>query len=119
MNRHKSLFALIGVALFCCAGLPAYGASPSKLRVTIPESGSVEGNQLKPGDYTVIVKNHQATFKLGGRDVATVPCSWKQLNAKAQDSAVLTTSNAITELQFAGKREALDFSGARHSGSAR
>jgi hypothetical protein len=112
MNLQRSIVAVAGTLLLCGASAAAFAGSHSKYHLTISDANILDGTPLEPGDYTIQVANHQATFETDGHVVATAPCSWRQLRAKAQDTEVLTTHNRIMELQFAGKRQALDFGSA-------
>ena len=45
---------------------------------------------------------------INGAD-AEVPCTWKTLDAKAEHDLVLTSGGAVTEIEFQGKTQTIDF----------
>jgi hypothetical protein len=44
-----------------------------------------------------------------GKVMVKVPCSWTQVTNKAVYSEVATLNNQILEVQFSGRREAIQF----------
>jgi hypothetical protein len=72
-------------------------------------TATVAGKTLQEGDYDLVVTGHQAKFSSKGKVVAEVPCTWKTLPAKAEHDEVLITSGAVSEIEFQGKTQAIDF----------
>ena len=71
----------------------------------------IAGTQLSPGDYEIKVKDGatQASVVQDGKVVAQVPCQWIQLSKKPVNSQVISSNNQITEVDFSGKTEAVQF----------
>jgi hypothetical protein len=70
---------------------------------------TVAGKTLQEGDYDLVVSGNQAKFSSKGKVVAEVPCTWKTLPAKAEHDLVLTNGGAVTEIEFKGNTQAIDF----------
>jgi hypothetical protein len=70
---------------------------------------TVAGKTLQAGEYDLVVSGTQAKFESKGKVVAEVPCTWKTLPAKADHDLVLTDGGTVTEIEFQGKTQAIDF----------
>jgi hypothetical protein len=77
--------------------------------VHLGATATVAGKTLQEGEYDLVVSGNQAKFASKGKVVAEVPCTWKTLPAKADHDVVLTSGSAVTEIQFQGKTQAIDF----------
>lgn len=105
--RVKYILAGLGVVLLT---LPVWARTESaELEVT--EATEIAGTQLRPGEYEIKVKDGAAQVSVvrDGKTVAQVPCQWIQLPNKAANSQVITSNNKVTEVDFGGKTEALQF----------
>ena len=64
---------------------------------------------LKPGEYEF--KSQESGNELrvlqNGKVIGKVACQWIMLPKKATESQVLTDNNQITQVQFAGRTEAV------------
>jgi hypothetical protein len=70
---------------------------------------TVAGKTLQEGDYDLVVSGNQAKFVSKGKVVAEVPCTWKTLPAKADHDEVLIDAGAVSEIEFQGKTQAINF----------
>ncbi len=106
--RSRFITALVaaGMALPLC--LPAATDSLHKT-IHLGSNANVAGKPLQAGDYDLLVSGNQAKFESKGKIVAEVPCTWKTLPAKADHDLVLTSGDAVTEITFQGKTQAIDF----------
>jgi hypothetical protein len=105
--RAKHLITGLGVL---CLTLPVWAHTDStELEITQPTV--IADTQLSPGDYEIRVKDGatQASVVQDGKVVAEVPCQWIQLPKKPVNSQVISSNNQITEVDFGGKTEAVQF----------
>ena len=72
-------------------------------------TATVAGKTLQEGEYDLVVSGNQAKFESKGKVVAEVPCTWKTLQAKAEHDVVMMDGGAVTEIEFQGKTQAIDF----------
>jgi hypothetical protein len=82
--------------------------------------GTTVGNtQIKAGTYTVVAHPDQNTLDIvsGGKVIAQTPCHWIQLPQKATETEVETSNNQITQVEFAGKTEAISVGSSTASGN--
>jgi hypothetical protein len=79
--------------------------------VGISNPTAIAGTQLAPGEYEVKVQDaaNQVSVIRDGKVVAEVPCHWIQLPKKADSSEIILTKNQITQIDFRGKTEAIQF----------
>ena len=106
--RSRFITALVATGM----ALPIWVAAASdSLHKTIHlgQTSTVAGKTLQEGDYDLMVSGNQAKFASKGKVVAEVPCTWKTLDAKAEHDLVLTSGGAVTEIEFQGKTQAIDF----------
>jgi hypothetical protein len=102
---------LITTVLAIGMALPIWATAADTIHKTvhIGSNATVAGKALNSGDYELVVDGNQAKFTSKGKVVAEVPCTWKNLPAKAEHDMVMIDSGAVTELQFQGKTQAIDF----------
>jgi hypothetical protein len=85
------------------------GADSLHKRVHLSSPATVGGKTLQEGDYDLMISGNQAKFTSNGKVVAEVPCTWKTLETKAAYDQVLINGGAVTEIEFQGKTQAIDF----------
>ena len=119
--------AVMGLALLLASS--AFGAS--KANMTLNHPTTVNGTQLKAGDYKLEWEGSgpdvQLSIVRGKNVVAKVPAKVVELNSKsANDAAVLKDNGngttSLTEARFAGKNFSLKIGGSddgMQSGSSR
>jgi|SRR5580704_6218714 hypothetical protein len=105
--RAKYLLAGLGVAIL---SLPALAHTEST-GMNLTETTTIGSTQLNPGDYEFKLKDGASKVEVeqNGHVVAEVPCQRIQLSRKSLNSQVVITENKITEIDFSGKTEALQF----------
>ena len=106
--RSRFIIALLATGM----ALPLWvTAATDSLHKTIHlgATATVAGKTLQEGDYDLVVSGNQAKFASKGKVVAEVPCTWKTLPSKAEHDLILTDGGAVTEIEFQGKTEAIDF----------
>jgi hypothetical protein len=100
--------ALIAIAMTFPFWLAA-GTDSLHKRVHLSSPATVGGKTIPEGDYDLIISGNQAKFTSNGKVVAEVPCTWKTLETKAAYDQVLIDGGAVTEIEFQGKTQAIDF----------
>lgn len=73
------------------------------------EAVTVGTTQIQPGDYTLRAQESGKMLEVlhEGKVVAQVPCHWIELPKKADNTEVSTNDNKVTQIQFAGRTEAI------------
>lgn len=86
-------------------------ARTNKAQLTVTQSTTIAGKELKPGNYNLEVKENDTQLKVidadNGKVVAQVPVQWITLKDKANTSAVIVNENQVTEVDFGGKTQAI------------
>ena len=107
IRRTQYLGGALAVLILVAPSL----ASPRKDTTDFnPTQPTTIGNtQLQPGQYTLEATEGQNQLQVlrDGKVVATVPCHWFQLPAKADNSEVLSNNNQVTEIRFQGRPQAV------------
>jgi hypothetical protein len=107
---------LLSNALFFAGSILA-GPAPNKKTIHLPESVTIEGKKLAPGDYKVEWTepgpNVQVTISQGKRAVVTVPAHLVSLNASNAETSYSTSTGAdgrktLTQLALGGTKYQLD-----------
>ena len=106
--RSRLIIALVATGMALPLWLSAATDSLHKT-IHVGSNATVAGKPLQAGDYDLLVSGNQAKFESKGKVVAEVPCTWKTLPAKADHDLVLTNGDAVTEITFLGKSQAIDF----------
>jgi hypothetical protein len=79
--------------------------------LSVTDTTTIGGTQLKPGQYNLEVKDNQTEMRVvdsnTGKTVAEVPCQWIQLEHKPNNTEVLVTNSRVTEVDFNGKTQAV------------
>jgi len=107
LNGRKVLAALA----FSFITLPVWAAHSDSFSWEIHEPTTIGNAQVKPGNYLFGAEEGQSELRIvqDGKVVARVPCHWTHLTNKASSSEVKTLDNQIIQVQFAGRREAIQF----------
>lgn len=107
------LLILSNLAAVTVISIPSWSKSNSKnyLSTTIDLASPtrIRNKQLQPGKYKVIAEGNEAKFERDGKIVAQVPCTLKTLSQKAQEDDFQTDHNRLTQIDVAGKMEAITF----------
>ncbi|HEX4003777.1 MAG TPA: hypothetical protein VHX36_14090 [Candidatus Acidoferrales bacterium] len=107
--RCSAIKFLGGLAVLFLA-LPVW-AGPKTLTAEWEASQptTIGNTQIKPGTYKVEAHPDQNTLDIlsGGKVIAQASCHWIQLPQKASETEVETNNNQITQVEFAGKTEAI------------
>lgn len=85
------------------------------IKITSPTT--VGSAKLAPGEYKVSVEGNQAKFQQGGKVVAEVPCTLKDLSAKASQTSFVIEKDQISEIQVSGRTKAVEFSSGMQTGN--
>ncbi|HEX4077017.1 MAG TPA: hypothetical protein VHX49_16575 [Candidatus Acidoferrales bacterium] len=83
------------------------------------QATTIGNTQIKPGTYKVEAHPDQNTLDIvrDGKVIAQTPCHWIQLTQKASETEVETNHNQITQVEFAGKTEAVSVGSSTTSGN--
>jgi hypothetical protein len=99
------------VFAFSLITLPVWAAHTDSLSWNPVQSMTIGTTQVMPGNYQLRAEEGQSNLEVihDGKVVATVPCSWMQLPSKAEYSEVQSNANQVTQVQFSGRTEAIQF----------
>ena len=109
MRLHmKKVFATVAFSL---VALPIWAARVDTVDWETSQPMAVGTTQLKAGQYQLRAEEGKSELQViqKGKVIATVPCQWVQLPAKAASSEVETDATKVTQIQFAGRTGALQF----------
>jgi len=106
--RSRFFTALVATAMALPLWVTAATDSLHKT-VRLGATVTVAGKTLQAGEYDLVVSGNQAKFSSKGKVVAEVPCTWKTLPAKADHDLVLSSGGTVTEIEFKGTTQAIDF----------
>lgn len=106
---------LPGLALLATMGmvLPTFAADEHVNKsITIADTVTVNGTQLKPGDYRVKVDGDKVTIERGSKVVATAEGKWEPRAERFEDTAIIFDANhQVQEIRFSGHKDALVITG--------
>ncbi len=111
MSR-KSAFCLFVffIALVFALPLTAVAREKSlKMDMDLDQPTSVDGHELKAGDYQVSATDATVVFKHNGKEVISVPAKWQDAPAKSSDDSIQTSTGKLEEIHFHGKTRFLEF----------
>jgi hypothetical protein len=99
----------LGVVAFSLITLPIWAAHTDSISWDVTQSTTIGSAQVKPGDYQLRAEEGQTELQVvqKGKVIAKVPVRWTQLPNKAADSEVQVDNNQVTQVQFAGRTEAI------------
>ncbi|MGA8034747.1 MAG: hypothetical protein WA823_21250 [Candidatus Acidiferrales bacterium] len=100
----KYLAAIAATALM---SLPVFARADSTTLV-VDTPTQVGQTTLQPGQYEIRAEPNadHLTVLHNGKEVATAPVRWVQLNRKPSETEVMMSSGRVTEVEFSGKTEA-------------
>ena len=98
------------VLTFTTAGMLIAVAAAGSYKINVIEDTTVEGKQLKAGDYKVEVGNNTATLK-HGKETITVPAHTEQAASKFPGTKIRYVDNSIREINIGGTTTRIVFSG--------
>ena len=106
LNWRKTL----GAVALLSMSVPVWAKTDS-IDYVIDHPMTIAGHQLSAGTYKISANEtgNEVQVKKDGDVVATVPCQWIQLPAKARADQVVENGSQVTELQFSGKTQAATF----------
>jgi hypothetical protein len=108
---HLSRGTYLTALAFSLIALPAWAAHSDSFSWEIHEPTAIGNVQVEPGNYLFRAKEGQSELQIikDAKVIAKVPCRWTHLTNRASSSEVKTLDNEIIQLQFAGRREAIQF----------
>jgi len=94
------------IIVFCALALPAvFAAADNNYRFSLLENASLSGNQLKPGDYRILVDGTKGTVKVG-KTMIEVPVKVETAEHKFKDTTVSLERSAgslkVNEIDIGG-----------------
>jgi hypothetical protein len=93
MLKKLSLAAAVAAASLIASG--------NTYKVNVLEDTTLNGKQIKAGDYKVALEGTTATLKRG-KDSVTVPAHVEQSQSKYQNTAIKYVNNSIEEIHIGG-----------------
>ena len=104
----------LGMLAVIALAFPVWARSPKLPTFTadwFTDHAMKIGNiQIETGHYTLSAQEDKNTLDVmrDGKMVAQVPCQWVQLSKKAANTEIESDNNQVTEVEFAGKTEAVE-----------
>jgi hypothetical protein len=101
----------LAVFAFSLITLPVWAAHMDSITWETSQPMTIGSTQIVPGHYQLRAEEGQAKLEViqNGKVVATIPCTWMQLPTKAENSEVQANNNQVTQVQFGGRTEAIQF----------
>ncbi len=108
MRPNRKMY--LATAVFLLFSLPAIARTDS-LSWQVFQPVTIGTTQLKPGTYELKAEEGQSELQIrsNGHMVATIPCHWIQLSAKAPNSGIETEGSQVTQVHFSGTTAAIQF----------
>jgi hypothetical protein len=96
---------------FSLISLPVWAAHSDSVSWQLHETTTIGNAQVQPGNYLFRAEEGQSDLQIiqDGKVIVKVPCSWTHLTKKAPESEIRILNNQMTQVQFAGRREAIQF----------
>ncbi len=103
---HRELAIVVGLAL----ALPMW-AKPLKKSIELYSLARVGNTALPAGQYELIVDNKLAiaTFEKHNKVVAEIPYQLTRIAKASTDAMVFDKKGELTEIDFSGKSQAIEF----------
>ena len=107
LNSKKYVAAFV----FSLVTLPVWAAHTDSVSWDPMQPSTIGSTQVKPGHYQLRAEEGQSQLQVvqGGKVIATVPCHWTQLPSKPSDTEIKVTNNQVTEVDFGGRTQAIQF----------
>ena len=104
VNRVVRILVVLALAMPLAARVAhANGSKPTSATMDFLTAVSLNGKHLKPGTYTVTADDSKVTVAKDGKVIAEAPIEWKDEASKPQNSNIVTTGDAVSEIHFGGK----------------
>jgi hypothetical protein len=115
-RRNVTSLLPIFVAIVLASALGARTASANNSKATnttmdILSQVSLNGQQLKPGSYSVSVDDSKVTVARNGKVVAEAPVQWKDEASKSKYTNIVATGDQVKEIHFSGKMRYVEIMG--------
>ncbi len=98
---HKILIAFSTLALAIASAAPSYS-------IKLFDPATLNGTQLKPGEYRLEVKDNKAVLKLG-KQVVEAPVTVENTPSKIGTTSVKSVNGQIQEIRLGGTTTKLIF----------
>lgn len=99
------------VLAFAFVTLPVWAAHTDSMVWEPTQAITIGTTQVQPGHYELRAEEGQSNLQVikDGKVIASVPCNWMQLPNKAEYSEVQSNGNQVTQVEFGGRTEAIQF----------
>lgn len=107
LRKGKYLVALA----FSLISLPIWAAHSDSMSWELHETTTIGSAQVVAGNYLFRAEEGQSELQIvqDGKIIAKVPCNWTHLTKKAPESLIRILDNQLIQVQFAGRRDAIQF----------
>ena len=107
MKQAMSIAAVLVILMAMAAGMAAAKGTKPVVSATMSlyNPATVEGHELKPGDYEVSATDTLVTISQNHKVLVEAPIEWKNETGKSQFTTFVTDGNKVTELHFSGKTQ--------------
>jgi hypothetical protein len=101
-----ALLAITGMAM------PAFSADDVSKTVSFAQQVTINGTQLKPGDYRVMVTGNDVKIEKGHKVMVETQAKVEQRSEKYPENQVVFDANGnVQEIRLGGHNEAIVFNG--------
>jgi len=84
-------------------------AKPLKKTIELYSPARVGNTALLAGQYELILNEKVVTFERNNKVVGEIPYQWKQIAKSRTDAMVFDEKGELTEIDFSGKSQAIEF----------
>jgi hypothetical protein len=112
---YRKLAIIMGLAL----ALPLWAKPliPLKMSIELYSQARVGNTTLQAGKYELIVDDKEATFEKDNKVVAEIPYQLIRIAKSPTDEMTFDQKGELTEIDFPGKSQAIEFTDTSASGS--
>jgi hypothetical protein len=108
---HSGRTRLLAVLYLMVAAVPALAApamaKTMKAKITIGDTVTLSGHEIKPGDYSVVVDDNKVSLLQKGKVVAEAPAQWVDSKNRDLHTSVVVNGGEVKEIHFEGKKSHL------------
>ena len=103
----KAIVTMLAVTVLFSLGAVAGEKAQSTAWVKLYEPGTINGTEVKAGEYLVKYGENEAVFFKGKMEVARTPMLLEKVSNRFDRDSVVYLGQSVSEIRFAGKKSKL------------